>query len=277
MRPKLDSSGARYLIRTFEGPHGWAAPEVWSEALNWMDLQAMAARTLPRDPARIKATLDASMSRAKELETRGDLLAAVREYEAVVRNFGDLTDVTTAQARVSELQKNKNFKKAEKQEAAELDQQERLQAAPSAQMARLPNGEMDAMAFNELRSSIADLKRQAAKSGRDSLVTRRALSGLVVQAYESGQSSMDQQDNSTALRYFDLAAAGSANPAWAYYQSARIYAITSDKKSMLSELKKCLTAGVHDASALDLVEFQRYRDVPEFQAVTEEWKRNATP
>jgi TPR repeat protein len=265
------------LIRTFEGPHGWAPPEVWSEALNWMDLQAMAVGTLPSDPARIKATLDASMSRAKELETRGNLLAAVREYKGIVRNFGDLTDVATAQARTSELQKNKNFKKAEKQEAAELDQQERLEATPSAQMARLPDGEMDAVAFNELRSSIADLKRQAASSGRDSLAARRALSGLVVQAYESGQASLDQKNYAVALQYFDLAAAGSGNPAWAYYQSARIYAITSDKKSMLSELKRCLAAGVHDASAIDSDEFQRYRDVPEFKAVAAEWKRNATP
>ena len=277
LRPKLDSSGARYLIRTFEGPHGWAPPDVWSEALSWMDLQAMTVGTLPRDPARIKATVDASMSRAKELETRGDLLAAVLEYKAIARNFGDLSDVTTAQARTSELQKNKNFKKAEKQEAAELDQQERLEATPSAQMARLPNGEMDAMAFNELRSNIADLKRQAAKSGRDSLVARRALSGVVVQAYESGQGSMDRKNYSVALQYFELAAVGSSNPAWAYYQSARIHAITSDKKSMLLELRKCLAAGVHDASALDLDEFQRYREVPEFKAVTEEWKRNPTP
>src|SRR6266496_1731010 len=123
LRPKLDSSAARYLIRTFEGPHGWAPPDVWSEALNWMDLQAMTVGTLPRDPARIKATVDASLSRAKELEAKDDLVAAVGEYEAVARNFGDLTDVTMAHERVSELQKNKNFKKAVKQEAAELDQQ----------------------------------------------------------------------------------------------------------------------------------------------------------
>ena len=72
-------------------------------------------------------------------------------------------------------------------------------------MARLPNGEMDAMAFNELRSSIAGLKRQAGSSGRDSLVARRALGGLVVQAYESGQASLDQKNYSVALQYFDLA------------------------------------------------------------------------
>jgi hypothetical protein len=277
LRPKLEAIGVHYLIRTFDGPHGWAPADVWLEALEWMDLQAMAAGTLQRHPARINAAVAAGMSRAKEFEVKGDLMAAVREYEAIVRNFGDLTDVTMAKARVSELQKNKSFKKAEKQEAAELDQQERLEATPSAQMQKLPTGELDAAAFTDLRNSVTNLKRQAAGSDRASLVTRRALSGLVVQAYESGQSSMDQKNYSVALQYFDLAAAGSANPAWAYYQSARVYAITSDKKSMLSELRKCLTAGVHDASALDLDEFQRYRDQPEFKAVAEEWKRNANP
>jgi hypothetical protein len=277
LRPKLDAIGVHYLIRTFDGPHGWAPADVWLEALEWMDLQAMAAGTVQRDPVRINAALAAGMSRAKEFEVKGDLLAAVREYEAIARNFGDLTDVTTAKARVSERQKNKGFKKAQKHEASELDQQDHLEATPSAQMQKLPTGELDAAAFTDLRNSVTNLKRQAAGSDRASLVTRRALSGLVVQAYESRQSSMDQKNYSVALQYFDLAAAGSANPAWAYYQSARVYAITSDKKSMLSELRKCLTAGVHDASALDLDEFQRYRDQPEFKAVAEEWKRNANP
>ena len=133
------------------------------------------------------------------------------------------------------------------------------------------------MAFGELRSSIADLKRQASGSGKASLVTARALSGLVVQAYEAGQGSMDPKNYSVALQYFELAAAGSANPAWAHYERARIYAITSDKKNMFSELRKCLAAGVHDASALDREEFQQYRDQPEFKDIADEWKRKTAP
>src|SRR5262249_332117 len=103
------------------------------------------------------------------------------------------------------------------------------------------------------------------------------LSGLVVEAYEAGQTSMDKKDYSVALRYFELAAAGSANPAWAHYHPARIFAITTTKKSMLAGLKACLAAGVYDASALDLEEFQAYREQPEFKAVADEWKRQAAP
>ena len=126
-------------------------------------------------------------------------------------------------------------------------------------------------------SSACSINRAASSSGKGSLATGRALSGLVVQAYEAGQDSMDRKNYSVALQYFELAAAGSANPARAHYERARIYAITSDKKSMLSELRKCLAAGVHDASALDREEFQQYRDQPEFKDIADEWKRKTAP
>jgi hypothetical protein len=277
LRPKLDSSGLRYVIRVFEGPHGWAPADVWLEALNWMDIQSMAAGTLPRDPSRIRAALDASLVRAKSFETSGDLLEAYREYQSVVRNWHDLIDVNAVQPRLSELEKSKDLKKAAKHELAELAEQDHLEAIPSSQMQKLPTGELDAMAFGELRNRIADLKGQAGANDRGSLVKRRALSELVVQAYESGQNSIEQKNYSVALRYFDLAATGSANPTWAYYQRARVYAVTSDKKNMLSELRKCIVAGVHDPSALDVEEFQRYRDQADFKQLSDEWKKRASP
>ena len=275
LRPKLDASGMHYVIRVFDGPHGWAPAEVWLEALEWLDIQAMVAGALPRDPVRIQTAVDAAQARAEKFEADNNLLAAYRDYQAIVRNFAGVTQVSAAQARISELEKSKSLKAAEKRESGDLEMQERLEADPSEKMAALPNGEMDEIAFRELKSSIADLKQQAASDGRDSLIRRRALSGLVVQAYESGQNSMDTRNYSVALQYFELAARGSANPAWAYYQRARIYAIRSDKKSMLSEIRKCIAAGVHNPSALDVEEFRRYSEDREFRGLAEEWKMKA--
>ena len=276
LRPKLDASGMHYVIRVFDGPHGWAPVEVWLEALEWLDIQAMGAGALPRDPVRMQAVVDAAQARAKKFEADNNVLAAYREYQAIVRNFTGVTQVSAAQARISELEKSKALKAAEKREAGELEMQERLEAGPSERMAALPNGEIDEIAFRELKSGFADLKRQAATDDRDSLIRRRALSGLAVQAYESGQNSMDTRNYSVALQYFELAASGSANPAWAYYQRARIYAIRSDKKSMLSEIRKCIAAGVHNPSALDVEEFRRYSEDREFRGLAEEWKIKAT-
>jgi hypothetical protein len=277
LRPKLDASGIRYVIRTFDGPHGWAPGDIWMEALEWMDIQAMATGSVPRDPARIQAALDANLARASKLEVSGDSLAAFREYQSILRSFRNLADIGPAQARLSQLEKSKSLKAAQKQEKAELEEQARLEAMPSSQMAKLPDGELDVAAFSDLRAAFADLKQQASGNDRASMVKRRALSGLVVQAFESGENSIAKKDYRVALQYFDLAATGSANPAGAHYERARVYAIISDKKNMLSELNKCLAAGVHNPSALDAEEFHRYRDQPDFRAIEDEWKAQARP
>ena len=275
LRSKLDEVGVRYVIRVFEGQHGWAPAEVWMEALNWMDLQAMAAGTLGRDPARIASSLDEALAKARALEAKNDLLTAYREYAEIVGNFRDLTDVSVAKMRVAELEKNKSVKAAEKQEASELEQQSRIEQAPASAMQKIPTGDLDASGFTDLRSNIADLKRQAAGRDRRTLVTRRAVSGLVVQAYESGQRSMEQKNYRDALLYFELAATGSENPVWAHFQRARVYALTSDKKGVLAELRQCLAIGVHDATAIDSDDFQAYRDQPDFEKLRDDWKAKA--
>jgi dienelactone hydrolase len=272
-RRQLDEVGAHYRIRIFEGQHGWAPAEVWLEALSWMDLQAMSAGALPRNPVRIHASLNETLERASAFEAKNYLLAAFREYQSAVRDFHDCL----AKNRLAQLEKNKTLKSAQKQEVSELELQAKVEAAPSRQMQKIPSGELDATGLMDLRDSLADLKRQAAGPTRRALVMRRAISGLVVQAYESGQRSMEQKNSSAALLYFDLASAGSENPAWAHFQRARVYATLPDKKKMLAELHLCLAEGFHEAAALDSAEFQAYREQPEFQALMSEWKQKLQP
>ena len=87
LRRKLDAASARYRIRIFEGQHGWAPPEVWIEALNWMDIQAMSAGTMPRDQSRIQQTLAGGLAKASEFQSQNNPLAALREYQSLVRDF----------------------------------------------------------------------------------------------------------------------------------------------------------------------------------------------
>ena len=134
LRKKLEDAGAQYRIRIFDGQHGWAPPEVWIEALNWMDIRAMAAGSLPRDPARIRQTADQELAQARDLQAKNHLLAAVRQYESLVRNFKGLTDVSAAESSLAELARNKAVKAEEKQEASALEQQARISEPFAEQM-----------------------------------------------------------------------------------------------------------------------------------------------
>ncbi len=266
LRRKLHDAGVRYRIRVFEGRHGWAPSEVWMEALNWMDLQAMIAGTLPRDQSRIQHDLEDDLARAKELRAASNPLEAFREYEAVIRDFSGLVDVTSAKAQLDELRKSKALKAAEKEESRAINRQNEQSGWPSLQMQAIGAGNLSSSDFMALKGKIAALKKQAAES----VVSTRVLGQLVVQAFESGQSSLEQKNYSAALLYFDLFVAGAENAAWGHYQRARVYALKADEKNMLKELG--LASGVHDVSALDAAEFKAYREKAEFQEVVKEWK-----
>ena len=275
LRRELDTADARYRIRAFAGSHGWAPAEVWMEALNWMDLQAMASGHLPRDDARIKETLDATLARARAFEATNDWLAAFREYQSAVRDFSGLADVGAAKEKLAELQKSKAVKAAEKQEATEVEGQRRLVGPSSAQIQKLSTGELDAGAFAKLLTTISDLKTKTERAVPKNLVLRRALAELVVQAYESGQICLERKDYNTALACFHLAEAGSSKPGFAHYQRARAYALSSRKKDMLAELRLAMSGGYHESSALAVEEFEPYRGDADFQGVAADWKTTA--
>jgi hypothetical protein len=237
---------------------------------------------LPHDPKRIQQTFAGTLSNARKFQSQNHPLAAVREYQSLVRNFrglADISDLRSVETSLPELTKSKAMTAAEKEEASALDEQARMTASLSVQMQTIGAGDRDQVEVAELKGRIADLKKRADESRNSTdvkaLVMRRALGQLVVEAYESGQRNLEEKNYRAAVAYFDLVAAGSANPAWAHYQRARAYAMLVDRKKMLAELKLSLAGGFHDPSALEAAEFQPFQGQEGFQALAAEWKKAA--
>ena len=278
LRRQLEDSGMQFRIRVFEGSHGWAPPAVWPEALDWMDLQAMRDGSLKADNAQIKELYDAAMQRASQLLIEHDFLAAFREYQFTVRDFSGLTDVAAAEKEVNALSEDKQLKSAQKQEKDAADDQRRLMSQPSNQMQDLAAGDLSNEGFAALRSTFAALLKKTQggeKKDRRLLPARRALSGLVVQAFEGGQFAIDQKKYDVALQFFELTAAGSENAGWSHFLRARVYALMSDKKHMLVELQQASSGGYHDSASLRLPEFASFQSDPDFQEVTRTWEGKA--
>jgi predicted esterase len=176
LRPRLNALGIPYRIRIFDGEHGWAPPEAWDEALNWMDIQAMAKGLAPRDAARIDKTLSDDLVKARGLEAKHDWLLALREYQAINRDFTGLADTTVAKNRAAELEKEKEPAKQEKQEKEDVAKQNRLLSGPSTQMEMIASGNLDSAVQRDLRDTIAALKHDAARTSNEGerLVLMRA-------------------------------------------------------------------------------------------------------
>jgi tetratricopeptide (TPR) repeat protein len=276
LRKKLEEAGARYKIRIFDGVHGWAPPETWLEALDWMDMQAMSAGTLAKDERHIQESFAHRMDRAQQFRAQGNVLEAAREYQSLVRDFSGLTEISAAKAQLAELEKDKALRKAERDEADAVSYQAQLTSDASAQIQKIGTDGLSPMDFAGLRGVLADLKKKvnAAGNAKDSktLVMRRALAQLFGEAFEAGQTSTDLKKYDEALQYFDLAAAGAPYPQWSYYRRAVVYALKGDKKGVIASLKQAVDAGLSDASVLEADEFKAYRELPDFQGLVSELK-----
>jgi len=281
LRRQLEQLHANYRIQVFDGGHEWAPPEVWEDALRWMRLQAMRSGNAAVDAKQIRQILQQESEEARALESKGNILEAERNYESILRDFDGLAETSDLKAHAEELKSGKGFKAAEKQEREDVDRQARLSAKASSEMQEIVGSNVDLAEYSEIQRTIAELKDDVSKARNPKdpnvLVKKRALGGLVVQAYEAGEHCMETKNYVAALAYFDLVAAGAKSPGGARYERARVYAAQGDAKKCLAELKQAQANGFHDPAALEAAEFKPYRQLPEFQSLASEWNKQAQP
>ena len=188
LRRKLDAG--RHPL-----PHSHLRRPAWMGSAGSMDRGAEldghaghVCGNLAARQSRIQQTLASEIASAREFQSQNNPLAALREYQSIVRDFRGLADVSVRRDSPAELAKNKAVKAAEKEEASALDQQTQMTSSLSAQMQAI-EGDRERSTSWRSKSSITDLKKRADRSRNSNdlkaLVAWRALGRLVVEAYES--------------------------------------------------------------------------------------------
>lgn len=180
---QLDQLDLPHRLRRFDGFHEWAPAEAWFEALAWMNLLAMRQDRLAREPEFIAQQFEAETQRAQELEKRGDIYAAWREYRGVASDFAGLRDVASITKHAEELYHSPSLHHAEKQEKEDFKEQQRLAGSIVSGMAALAKGGGDqAQISQQLHGQSTELR---VAKGEQSLagpirMTSEALTGGAV-------------------------------------------------------------------------------------------------
>jgi dienelactone hydrolase len=274
---KLDQLGLPHRLRRFQGSHEWAPAEIWSEALAWMNLQAMRQDRLARDPEFISQQFESETQRAEELEKGGDIYGAWQEYRAVAGDFAGLRDVASITKHAEELSNSPSLHDAEKQEGKDFEEQRRLVEPISSGMATLAEGGGDqAELRHQLLGQIAGLRdaEGGERNGDRRRVLQRALGQVVVGANESAEDRMRAGDAALASIYFEFASEALPKEPWLLIGVARAEAQMGHKKDALDALRRARGKGL-DAETLrgilrDNAEFARYRDDPDFLKLLED-------
>jgi dienelactone hydrolase len=252
-------------LRVFAGPHRWAPREVQMEAVEWMELRAMAERRRPKDGALVARLFAAATGRARKLEEEGDLYAAYGEYRDIARDFAGLADVSGAAAKVAEWKESDAVRDGAKRVRKGIELQRALLAPYFADFNRLREqpGER-AETRLRLYTIIGDFQRGAekARDPGEQLVRKRVLTTSFSYAYERGDAALQNKDYELAVLCFELARKAMPGSPGPDYQMARLHAIKGKKKEVLASLREAVKKGLRSAELL--------RTTPEFAALQSE-------
>jgi predicted esterase len=282
LRPKLESAGIPYKIRIFDGDHMWPPKEVCTEALEWMEVQAMRNGKREKDPTLIESLFQKRLKEAESQKVQGLLNEAAEEYQSISKDFDTLRDVTATTSEASRLYASEEVKLWQQEETQrdQLDAQFRQKLQSVNQSLRdssknVPKLET-VLAFLEIQS----LKKKAAEapSKYDRLQAQRLLEVVAVQhGFYLARGFREYGDYPRAALTLSVAAEIHPEEPLLWYKLAAAQAQMGQKENALSSLKKAVDHGFKDAEKLENdFDFISIRDEKQFKKIMEQLKKKGS-
>jgi dienelactone hydrolase len=289
LKKTLDSVSVPNTLRVFDGPHQWAPKELCTEALEWMQLQAMKQGRLQKDNSFIDPLFERRLAAARADEASGKPYEAYLAYESLAGDFKGIKDVAQASTKAAELRNAQGVKQALKQEKEDIDKQiakdrelqilkSRALGSPAAAAGsstadagvnRTTEASEDrAAALADLRRAIAALRKKADESSADQMVARRVLQGFFVECYETASAFAQTKNYALAAANLELAAEMRPDGRGVFFDLACAYSRLKEKPRALAALKKAVDNGYKDVHALESdPDLDSIRSDPEFQRI----------
>jgi len=239
---KLDDLHLPNRLRRYDGVHQWATPEVWMEAVEWMELRAMKEGRRPLDASFVDGFRERGLQRAAAEEKSGHLIAAYLEYQKLATDLDGLADVASLQASLQRLQPA--AAEARKQEERDFRRQTEMLGTLYADLETLRDdpAHRDEAAIRlrlRLRELAAQYERK--KDSPEGLVLGRAMNQA-----GSGVISLTEAEvgKEVALLCFEIVSEAHTKEAWPFYQAARLAAELGQKKRAIRALERALENGL---------------------------------
>jgi len=182
-----------HFLAIFNGGHTLPPDSVAFDAIEWMELQAMASRRRTRDDALIARLFEKRQQRVTASERPAE---TVHLLEAIVADFKGLRDVSGEAARVKELSRRPEVKTALARERAGDDAEGRVLGEIFDLEAGLGDAERRGVALMQLRDRLAKIAA-AANAAEDS--PQRSQARRVLRAITAGAAERVQDRDYRAL------------------------------------------------------------------------------
>lgn len=179
-----------HRLAIFDGGHTWLPVPLATEAIEWMELQAMKSGRRPRDEAFISSLFD---RRVKQAEALPKGFGAWRAQAAIAADFTGLRDVRSYAARATQLSRDPTVGKA-LDDDMKIDAEEGRLSETLLDLAdQLGSAARRSESLAELRSRTMQLhaKADAAADSPHRQLARRVLRGFIASARGSKDADLD--------------------------------------------------------------------------------------
>lgn len=274
----LDDLAVPHRLAVFAGGHEWASSQLCIEAIEWMQLQAMKSARAPKNEPLIDELLEKYLQQAKTFEAAQNLYQSYSTYAAIAADFKGLRDTAEFEAKARQLKETRPVKEQIRQQREEDARQLKYLRDLLTLKETLKDADNRAVAFSELKSSIASLKKQAdsKEDSSERQVARRALGAFSANSFEGAQALMFEKNYSAAALNLEIAALVRPESAGILFSLARAHALNGNKKKALEALKNAVEKGLSDAAAIEQNEaFVGLREDPEFKRIVGELKKKS--
>lgn len=266
-----------HRFEVFDGGHEWPTAELCTEAVEWMEIQAMKSARRQRDEQLLEQLWTRRTAQARAFEESRKPVEAHRIYRALSADFAGLRETNEPERKAAQLRETKEVKRALEEENAQVRQQQRKTSELVALLDKRQDPDEGAIAAVDFRRSIADLRKTArgAVDTGERRVARRILHQMFAHYYEGALNQRERGDNySLAAATLEIAAEIAADNPHVFYELARTYALNRERRKALEALKKAVGKGFDDAARLDAEEaFKQIRGAPEYKEILDTLNR----
>lgn len=253
LKRTLDGFGVTNRLSIFEGGHDWPPADICSEAIGWMEVQAMKSGSRSKDDAFIDARLKLKTKTARDYEASQKLFEAYLEYQELVTEFTGLREVSEFAAAGARLSGAKEVRAAIKSERTEEDNQEKVRIELEGMIARLTDASSYLEAMAELKAHLSELTKRSegSKGISERRVARRVLQSLRVRIYEEAFALKQRKDYASIPAKFELAVLISPMDPRPFYDLAAAYARAGNKGRATTALSQAIERGFTDLARIE--------------------------
>ncbi len=263
----MKALGLPHRIEHFSGPHDWPPADLLTQAVGWMELQAMKSGKKEKNPALIEAEWARDRARARAAAHPAD---ALHTWSAMAFDYVGLHDVAEAEREAAALAASPACQQ-ELRERAERDRRDKeiLARAPGILALDNPGNEPVTVAQIAAELKIPELKKRAASGDlEESLAAKRILNTYLGQmTFYLPQSYLEKKEYDRAAFVLTLGTEIVPDNPGVWAEIASVYARKgkAGRKKALESLHTAVDKGLSDPSTLDRGAFADFRQDEEFQ------------